>query len=84
MTTFLLSIIVGQLILEAVCAYLIYKKRYQIQFAVQRLLGTDALNDRCYQIEASQGSILKRVKRIRAQQRSEADAINAQYGRKVV
>lgn len=43
MTTFLLSILVANLILEAACAVLIYRKRHLIRGVIRNALGLDTL-----------------------------------------
>lgn len=84
MNTLLLSILVANLVLEAACAFLIYRKRYQIRFALQRFLGIDEISGSVASTNYRLSQVQKKLRFIRRHQKAEAAAVNAQYGRKVI
>jgi hypothetical protein len=84
MNTFLLSILVANLVLEVACAYLLYKKRHLVAAAIRQFLGISDIRARIESLEHETSLISRRTRFIRRQQKAEAAAVNAQYGRKVI
>lgn len=70
MTTFLLSILVGNLVLEAACAYLIYRKRHLIRAAIRNFIGIDDTHLRIDGVQYRLDKIDARTKFIRKSQKA--------------
>lgn len=75
MNTFLLSILVANLVLEGACAYLLYKKRYLVATAIRQFLGISDIQARIGSLEHETFLIARRTKFIRKAQKEPAKTI---------
>lgn len=69
MMTFLVSVVVLELVLEAVLAYLVYKHRHRLMSLLRDVLGTSSIENQLHSLSLEQEKIRRMVRRIRKTQR---------------